>query len=83
MSDDDVREFLARTLRLNDGEVRELLAHMPLPEMGALRLQCVRELAISVLHTLQLWVAEEGDRHGVRVIATAVEGLVAKDVVEE
>ena len=43
----------------------------------------MRELAISALYTLQLWVAEEGDRHGVRVIGTAVEGLIGKDFVGE
>ena len=83
MSDDDVRDCLARTRNLNDGDVRELLEQTPIAEQRELRLQCVRELAISVLHTLQLWapqMAEEGDRHGVRVIGTAgFEGLIGKD----
>ena len=83
MSDDDVRDCLARTRNLNDSDVRKLLERMPIAEQRELRLQCVRELAISVLRTLQLWVAEEGDRHGVRVIGTAVEGLIGKDVIGE
>ena len=83
MSDDDVRDCLARTRNLNDSDVRELLEQMPIAEQRELRLQCVRELAISVLHTLQLWVAEEGDRHGVKVIGTAVEGLIGKDSIGE
>jgi len=83
MSDDDVRDCLAPTRNLNDSDARELLEQMPIAEQRELRLQCVRELAISVLHTLQLWVAEEGDRHGVRVIGTAVEGLIGKDSIGE
>ena len=79
MGDDDVHDCLARTRDLNDGDMLELLEQMPIAEQRELRLQYVRELAISVLHTLQLWLAEEGDRHGVRVIGTAVEGLIGKD----
>ena len=30
MSDDDVRDCLARTRNLNDGDVRELLEQMPI-----------------------------------------------------
>ena len=83
MSKDDVGDYLARMRNLNDGDVRELLEQVPIAEQRELRLQCVRELAISVLHTLQLWVAEESDRHGVRVLGTAVAGLIGKDSVGE
>ena len=81
MEDDDVREFLALALSLEEGGVRELLGRMPAREARDLRLRCVREMSISVLHALAEWVAEEADEHGTSVLVTALEGLTAGDEV--
>lgn len=81
MDDDDVREFLAATLNLEEGGVRKLLERMPAPEAADFRLQCVREMSISVLQVLAEWVAEERDRHGTSVLVTALKGLAAGDEV--
>lgn len=56
------------TLNLKNGDVRELLERMPMSGPEDFRLLCVRELSIFVLHVLEEWVAEEGDRHGQDVL---------------
>lgn len=77
--DDDVHELLEATLNLDEGGLRGLLEHMPRPGLEEVRLQCVREMSISVLCVLAEWVAEEGDTHGTSVLESAVGGLMAGD----
>lgn len=78
-NNDDMRELLASTLNLNDDDVRALLKATPTPGAEDIRLQCVREMSISVLQTLAEWVADEGDTHGGKVLETALQRLTAGD----
>ena len=77
--DDDMREFLANTLDLDSDSVRALLEATPTPWAEDFRLQCVREISISVLRALAEWVADEGDTHGGEVLETALQELTAGD----
>ena len=78
-NDAGVRKLLANTLNLKNDGVRALAAAMPTPWAEDFRLQCVREMSISVLQVLEEWVADEGDTHGGNVLQSALRGLTAGD----
>ena len=46
MCDEDMREFVALTLNLRDGDARRLVEQLPGPALRELRRQCVRESSI-------------------------------------
>ena len=68
MRDADMREFLALTLSLPDGDARRLL-----------RRQYVREASISVVRDLEEWVAAEEDVHAAGVLRDALKALMSGD----
>ncbi len=68
MRDADMREFLALTLSLPDGDARRLL-----------RRQYVREASISVIRDLAEWVAAEEDVHAAGVLREASKALMSGD----
>ena len=68
MRDADMREFLALTLSLPDGDARRLF-----------RRQYVREASISVVRDLEEWVAAEEDVHAAGVLGEALKALMSGD----
>ncbi len=68
MRDADMREFLALTLSLPDGDARRLF-----------RRQYVREASISVVRDLEEWVAAEEDVHAAGVLRDALKALMSGD----